>query len=79
MLHRVQSNVVLKSELGDVLRSQLATNEALPPDSQARIAYNLGFRKAIEAVATTYGLTIPDAPASTSVGRHQHQNVLSSG
>lgn len=60
MYQRVQSNIVLKSELANVLKSTLLTNESLArhlPVEKVDI-YTAGFRDAIRAIATAYNVDI---------------------
>jgi len=60
MYHRAQSNIVLKSELANVLRSTLLTNQSLAQHLPIDVVdiYSSGFRDAIRAIATAYNVDI---------------------
>lgn len=60
MYRRVQSNVLLRSELANVLRSTLQTNANLARNLpiEAVEVYSTGFRDAISAVATAYDVDL---------------------
>lgn len=68
MYSRVQSSIVLKSELADLLRSTLLTNQSLarhlPID--AVDIYSSGFRDAIRAIAMAYNVDIQFAEPTVS-------------
>lgn len=61
---KIASNIVLKSELADQLKSTLQAHNALVrhvPGAGQEI-YSAGFRDAIAAIATAYGLAVDVAP-----------------
>ena len=60
-MNQVRSNVILKRELADVLRSTLLTNKNLVKHIQNSYSvdiYSSGFQDAIDAIATAYNLDI---------------------
>lgn len=57
---KVTSNIVLKSELAAQLKATLQTHNALARHipGAGREIYSAGFRDAINAIATAYGLDV---------------------
>ena len=58
-MYQVQSNIVLKGDLENSLAAALRQLDTLPAQSKAEEIYRLGFRAALEGVATTHGLDLP--------------------
>lgn len=58
MYRKVQSNIVLKSELDGVLRSAFLQNQDLPTMGEAHAIYNRGFQDALRTIAAAYDLPV---------------------
>lgn len=58
-MYQVQSNIVLKGDLENSLAAMLKQLDAIPAQSKAEEIYRLGFRAALEGVAITHGLNLP--------------------
>ena len=58
-MYQVQSNIILKGDLKNSLAAALRQLDTLPAQSKAEEIYRLGFRAALEGVATTHGLNLP--------------------
>lgn len=68
MYQRVQSNVVLKSELADVLQSTLLANQSLARHLPIDVVdiYSSGFRDAIRAIAMAYNVDMQFAESASA-------------
>ena len=58
-MYQVQSNIILKGELANSITAALVQLDAIPAQSEAEKIYRLGFRAALEGVAITHGLNLP--------------------
>lgn len=59
MYRQVKSNIVLKGDLENSLAAMLKQLDAIPAQSRAEEIYRLGFRAALEGVAITHGIDMP--------------------
>jgi len=69
------STIIHKSDLADLLASLLAVNEPVgfytAIRTELHIAYDAGFRSALAAIATAYGLNVPEIRESEAVFQRQ--------
>lgn len=72
---RPMVTIVMRDALRNSLRAALGINRALPPDSQAKVIYNLGFEAAIFAIAQSHGFDRADVDDSP-VRRPVHPSTL---
>ena len=56
----IQSNIVLKGDLANSISAALGQLDHFPPGSEAEALYRVGFRAALQSIATTHGLNLPN-------------------
>lgn len=55
----IQSNILLKGDLQNTLAAALLQLDRTNPVNNADAAYRIGFRAALETVATAHGINLP--------------------